>query len=72
MRKLVITQQFGQVVVETSSGVRASGATVQSALVKLDLSGYSSHEEYDAVAHLFNRIRETDDGGQIGHGVASG
>jgi hypothetical protein len=71
MRRLVITENFGQVVVETSSGVRAAGATVQSALWKLDLSGLSSLSDYDPVEELFARIRETDGPSQIGSGVAS-
>lgn len=73
MRRLVITKQFesGPVVVETSSGVRAAGATVQSALQKLDLGGLMQQEEFDSVATLFERIRPSGGGGQIAQGQAA-
>lgn len=71
MRALKITENFGQYVVETSAGVRATGATVESALRKLFVLGDPSPGSFDAVAKLFATIPAAAGPSQIGTGVAS-
>lgn len=72
MKKLVITQtDYGQYIVETSAGVRSSGATVESALRKLFVAGDPSPGSFEAVGKLFATIPETVGPSQIGSGVAS-
>ncbi len=69
MRRLVITENFGMVTIETSAGVRSTGRTVQSALFKLDLTGFARMTDFDTLASIFNKIPPID-AGQIGSGVA--
>ena len=70
MRRLVITENFGMVTIETSAGVRATGANVPSALQKLDLTGLATLEDFAAVARIFNKIRPIEGHSQIGTGLA--
>lgn len=75
MRRLVITEtNLGPrklYSVETSAGVRASGATLQSAMQKLDLGGLSQQSDFDTLAGIFARIKETGGDTNIHEGVQS-
>lgn len=65
MRRLIITENHGLYVVETSAGVRGTGATLASALEKVaPLLGPSD------VFTIFESIRPSDGGSQILHGQA--
>lgn len=70
MRVLVIKQNGPLFVVETSGGIRASGATLQSALSKLS-PAEPAHHEFDTIARIFNRIPDDGRGKQIHEGVDS-
>jgi hypothetical protein len=71
MRALKITENFGQYVVETSAGVRATGASVESALRKLFVQGDPSPGSFESVAKVFAMIPDAAGPSQIGAGVAS-
>jgi hypothetical protein len=75
MRKLIITESDlgprSLFTVETSAGVRSSGATVQSALQKLDLTGLTQQSDFDSLASVFEAIRPTGGDSQIREGVQS-
>lgn len=71
MRSMKITQDGKMVVVETSTGVRSTGASVESALQKLDLTDLIQLEDLEPFARIFARIREQDGKSNIGRGVAS-
>lgn len=75
MRRLVITEHDGLYVVETSAGVRASGASLESALdkmlVKPDTIVRAPMTPWSGVEAVFNSIKPVSSG-QIAHGQASG
>jgi len=79
MKRLTITQDYGgQWVVETSSGVRMVGATLESAMDKMLLRAAGlTHGSFDmprsaryaVLQAVFDRIRDSG-GGQIHEGQA--
>lgn len=74
MKVLVIKRNGPLVVVETTGGIKGSGATVQSALSKIvpAASAKNFHgRDFDAVARLFELIKDDGQGSQIHRGVQS-
>lgn len=65
MRKLTITENHGLFVAETSDGVRATGATLASALSKLTVNPAHSSDIFS----VFERIQDKEFG-QIVQGQA--
>lgn len=73
MRALKITENHGLYVVETSAGVRASGASLESALDKLVMPATVTKAPitvWSGIAALFDSIHPIESG-QISHGQAS-
>jgi hypothetical protein len=73
MRRLVITENFGQYVIETSTGARAAGATLESALKKLIPATHAElFFDFEPVRVLFDAIPEVQGASQIARGQAAG
>lgn len=73
MRRLIITENHGQYVVETSAGVRAVGASLASALQKLVINGSPETRPPDDcdlawVSSIFSGIRPSGGPAQIHEG----
>lgn len=66
VRSLTITERYGQYVVTTSDGKKATSATLEGALRKafpyIDLDGWED------MFRAFSRIKPSPDGGQIHEG----
>ena len=73
MRALKISEDNGLYVVETSAGVRTSGASLQSALEKMLVNPERTQApvgKWDGIEAIFGAIRPAASG-QIAHGQAS-
>lgn len=69
MRRLIITENHGLWAAETSSGIRGSGATMESALRKLALTEHDTDEDFAELREIFDGIAPIQ-AGQIVHGQA--